>query len=273
MIQPLVPAFDHIFIVIMENHGFGEIIGSPDAPYLNSLAAQYGLATNYVSVAHPSLPNYLALTGGDTFGISTDCTDCFQDAPNVAVDRIAPSGRTWRAYMESLPSPGFVGDAYPYMQKHNPFIYYDDIRTDPAQAAGVVPYSRLATDLATTESTPAFGWITPNMINDMHDGTVAQGDSWLAEQIPTLLASPAWTEQNSLLVITFDEDDNEPGNQVATLVIAGGVPAGFRSPAPYTHYSLLATIEAAWGLSPLTSNDAEATAMADFFAAAAPTAS
>ena len=217
---PPVPPFDHIFIVIMENHGYGEIIGSPDAPFINQLAARYGVATNYVSVAHPSLPNYLALTGGDTFGITTDCTDCFQQAPNLVVDRIAPSGRTWRAYMESMPAPGYLGDAYPYMQKHDPFVYYDDLRTDPAQLANVVPFSQLAADLATAATTPAFGWITPNMLHDMHDGTVAQGDAWLAGQVPVLARLPAWTQQRSLLVITWDEDDNAPGNQVATLVIA-----------------------------------------------------
>jgi phosphatidylinositol-3-phosphatase len=263
-----VPAFDHIFVVIMENHGYNEIIGSPDAPYLNQLAGQYGVATNYFSVAHPSLPNYLALTGGDTFGITTDCTDCFQQAPNLVVDRIAASGRTWRAYMESMPSPAYVGDAYPYMQKHDPFVYYDDLRTDPAQFANVVPASQLATDLGSVQTTPAFGWITPNMLDDMHDGTVAQGDTWLAHQIPALLAAPAWTEQNSLLFITWDEDDNAPGNQVATLVIANQVPASFRSAVTYNHYSLLRTIEVAWGLAPLTANDAQATVMSDFFAAA-----
>lgn len=263
---PQVPPFDHIFIVIMENHGYDEIIGSPDAPFINQLAARYGMATNYVSVAHPSLPNYLALTSGDTFGITTDCTDCFQQAPNLVVDRIAPSGRTWRAYMESMPAPGHLGDAYPYMQKHDPFVYYDDLRTDPAQLANVVPFSQLAADLATAATTPAFGWITPNMLNDMHDGTVAQGDAWLAGQIPVLLASPAWTQQRSLLVITWDEDDNAPGNRVATLVIATGMPAGFRSAVPYNHYSLLRTIELSWDLTPLTVNDARATVMSDFFA-------
>jgi hypothetical protein len=264
---PAIPAFDHIFVVIMENHGYDEIIGSADAPYLNQLATKCGVAANYTSVAHPSLPNYLALTGGDTYGVTTDCTDCFQSAPNLAVDRIAASGRTWRAYMESMPSPGFVGDSYPYMQKHDPFIYYDDIRTDPAQLANVVPYSQLATDLATAATTPAFGWITPNMLDDMHDGTVAQGDTWLSTAVPALLAAPAWTEQNSLLVITWDEDDNAPGNQVATFVIASGVAAGFTSAVAYNHYSLLRTIEAAWGLEPLTANDGQAAVMSDFFPA------
>jgi phosphatidylinositol-3-phosphatase len=266
MPQPSVPAFDHIFIVIMENHGYDEIIGNPDAPFINELAASYGVATNYVAVGHPSLPNYLALTGGDTFGITTDCTDCFQQAPNLVVDRVAPSGRTWRAYMESMPAPGYLGDAYPYMQKHDPFVYYDDLRTDPAQLTNVVPFSQLASDLAVAETTPAFGWITPDMLNDMHDGTVAQGDAWLSSQIPVLLTSAAWIEQQSLLVITWDEDDNAPGNQVATLVIANGVPAGFRSAEAYNHYSLLRTIEVAWGLAPLTPNDTNAAIMSDFFA-------
>jgi phosphatidylinositol-3-phosphatase len=261
-----VPAFDHIFLVIMENHGYDEIIGSSDAPYLNQLANRYGVATNYVSVAHPSLPNYLALTGGDTFGVTTDCTDCFQSAPNLVVDRVAASGRSWRAYLESMPSPGYLGDAYPYMQKHNPFVYYDDVRTDPGQLANVVPASQLAADLTAALTTPAFGWITPNMLDDMHDGTVAQGDAWLSRQIPALLGAPAWTEQRSLLVITWDENDNSPGNQVATIVVADQVPPGFRSAVAYNHYSLLRTIEAAWGLPPLTTNDARATVMTDFFA-------
>jgi phosphatidylinositol-3-phosphatase len=266
--QLTVSAFDHIFVVIMENHGYDEIIGNPDAPFLNQLATEYGVATNYVSVSHPSLPNYLALTSGDTFGISTDCTDCFQAGPNLVVDRVAASGRSWRAYMESMPSPGYIGDAYPYMQKHDPFVYYDDLRTDPAQLANVVPASQLAADLETAQRTPAFGWITPNMLNDMHDGTVAQGDAWLSRQIPQLVSAPAWTQQQSLLVITWDEDDNAPGNRVVTLVISDQVPAGFRSSAAYNHYSLLRTIEVAWGLAPLTTNDAQAAVMSDFFTGA-----
>lgn len=265
--RPLtVPEFDHIFVVIMENHGYDEIVGSPDAPYINRLAAGYGLATNYVSVAHPSLPNYLALTGGDTFGITSDCTDCFQQAPNLVVDRIVPSGRTWRAYMESMPSAGYLGDVYPYVQKHNPFVYYDDLRNSAAQLANVVPASQLAADLASEQTTPAFGWITPNLLHDMHDGTIADGDTWLSQQIPALLSAEAWTQQHSLLMVTWDENDNAPGNQVATLVIASQVPAGYRSGAPYNHYSLLRTVEAAWGLAPLTTNDAQAVAMSDFFA-------
>jgi phosphatidylinositol-3-phosphatase len=269
--ETVIPAFDHIFIVIMENHGFEEIIGSPDAPFINGLAATSGLAANYTSVAHPSLPNYLALVAGDTFGITTDCTDCFQAAPNLVADRIAASGRTWRGYMESMPSPGYVGDAYPYMQKHNPFIYFNNIRENPQQAANVVPYSQLAADLASASTTPSFGWVTPNMLDDMHDGTIAQGDAWLAGQIPLITGSQAWMTRRCLLVITWDENEGAGDNRVTTILSAGGaVPAGFQSQVAYNHYSLLRTIEAAWDLAPLTANDAQAAVMADFFPASPP---
>jgi phosphatidylinositol-3-phosphatase len=269
-VTPVIPSFDHIFVIIMENHSSGQIIGGTDAPYINELVATYGLAANYTAVAHPSLPNYLALTGGDTFGITTDCTDCFQSAPNLAADRLTPAGKTWRAYMESMPSAAYVGDAYPYVQKHDPFVYYDDIRTSPAEFANVVPYPQLATDLASADTTPDFGWITPNMTHDMHDGTVAQGDTWLSAAVPALLGAPAFTTQRSLLFITWDENDNatstpDPGNRVATLVIADGVPKGFQSRVAYNHYSLLRTIETAWNLAPLTTNDAAASPMSDFF--------
>jgi phosphatidylinositol-3-phosphatase len=129
-----------------------------------------------------------------------------------------------------------------------------------------VPYTRLAVDLASAQTTPAFGWITPNMTDDMHDGTVAQGDAWLSTAVPAILACDAFTLQQSLLFITWDEND-APGNQVPALVIADDVPPGFASQVPYTHYSLLRTIESGWGLAPLTANDAAAAAMSDFFPA------
>ena len=265
-----VPAFDHIFTIVMENHSYAEIIGNTAAaPYINQLAGQYGLAANYFAVTHPSLPNYLALTGGDTFGITTDCTTCFVGAPNLVADRVAPSGRTWKAYMESMPSTCFVGDAYPYMQKHDPFMYFNDIRTT-VQCSHVVPFTGFAGDLASASTTPSYVWVTPNMCNDMHDCSISAGDTWLKNNLPTILNSPAYTTQNSLVLITWDEDDGTQNNQVATLVIAKGVPAGFKSGTPYTHYSLLKTIEQAWGLAPLTANDGNATAMSDFFGPGVP---
>src|SRR5436190_2561157 len=187
----VVPAFDHIFIVVMENHAYNEIIGNTTAaPYTNSLANRYGLATNYVAVTHPSLPNYLALIGGSTFGITSDCTSCRVNAPNLVADRVEQSGRTWKGYMESMPgtsSACSMVDAYPYVQKHDPFVYFDDIRNVAGECDKVVPYTALAADLASAATTPNYVWITPNMCNDTHDCSINTGDTWLQNNVPAIL--------------------------------------------------------------------------------------
>jgi acid phosphatase len=258
------PNFSHVFVIVMENQEYGTIIGNSAAPYINGLAHSYGLATQYFAVSHPSLPNYLALTAGSTFGITSDCTGCYVNASNLP-DQIEASGRTWRAYMEGMPSPCFVGDAYPYMQKHNPFIYFDDIRTNPARcSAGVVPFSQLTTDLQ-SGSTPNFVWITPDMCHDTHDCTVNQGDAWLQSVVPTILQSAAW-QQGGVLFITWDEGTTSAagGGHVATLVVSPLVTAGFLSSTGETHYSLLRTIEQAWGRAGL-GNAAVASAMTEYF--------
>src|SRR5437588_3889453 len=263
------PQLDHIFTIVLENHNYASILGnSAQAPYTNSLVNQYSAAADYAAVAHPSLPNYLALAGGSTFGVTTDCNDCFVTATSI-VDRIAASGRTWKSYQESMPTPCFLGDAYPYAQKHNPFIYFDDIRTS-AECSHIVPSSYLASDLASASTTPNYAFITPNLCDDTHDCSIATGDQWLSQNVPVILQSPAFTQQKSALFITYDEDENG-ANQVLTLVItnsAVNVPAGYRSGVAYNHYSLLKTVEWAWGLAPLTANDTAAAPMADFFGAA-----
>lgn len=268
-----VPAFKHIFVIVLENHTYDQVIGNRAAPYLNTLAKQYGLATQYYGVAHPSLPNYLALTGGDTFGITKDCIDCFVDQPNLA-DQIEAHGRSWKAYMESMPSPCFVGDAPPlYRQKHNPFIYYDGIRNDPARCGQIVPLTALADDLK-ANTLPDFSWITPNMCNDGHDCEIGATNTWLETWIPAILESPAWRDDGALF-ITFDEGESGDdggccqyarGGQIATLVISPLARPGYRSTIGYTHYALLRTIEAAWQLPPLgrAACDCSPT-MADFF--------
>ncbi len=258
-----VPAFDHVFVIVMENHSYGEIIGSPSAPYINSLVGRGALATNYHAVSHPSLPNYLALTGGSTYGIASDCTTCWVSAQNVG-DSLEAGGSTWKAYEESMPSPCFVGNSYPYAQKHDPFIYFNDIRTSAARCAShVVPYSQLGTDLQSSTSTPNFGFITPNMCNDMHDCSVSTGDSWLSRQVPMILGSPAFTYQHSLLAITWDEDDSSASNHVATLFLGSGIVGGARSAAAYNHYSLLRTLESLRGVTTVGPGDASAAVMAD----------
>jgi acid phosphatase len=265
------PAFKHIFVIVMENKDYSRIIGSDQAPYMSALAQQYGVASNYYGIQHPSLPNYLALTGGGTFGINSDCTDCFVHAPNL-VDQLETGGKSWKAYIENMPSPCFVGDADPlYKQKHNPFIYYDNVRTNAARCNKIVPFTQFATDVQ-TNAVPDFVWITPNMCNDMHDCPVSAGDTWLKTWVPIILQSPAWQDKGALF-ITFDEGvgmggccGNAVGGRIATLVISPLGRAGFSSDVQYTHYSLLRTIEAAWQLPLMGQANCDcALPMADFF--------
>ena len=263
------PNFSHVFVIVMENEESSAIVGNGAAPYVNGLLSAHGLAARYYAVSHPSLPNYLALTAGSTFGISSDCTGCFVNATNLA-DQVESSGRSWKAYMESMPSSCYVGDAYPYMQKHDPFIYYNDIRTNATRcAAYVVPFTQLRADL-TNGTVPNFAWITPNMCNDMHDCSIATGDAWLANVVPGILGSSAFLD-GGVLFITWDEGSsgagccgNAAGGQVATLVIASNGVAGVRSTISETHYSLLRTIEDAWGMSPL-GQAGNAAAMREYF--------
>ncbi|TMC83224.1 MAG: PKD domain-containing protein, partial [Chloroflexi bacterium] len=152
------------------------------------------------------------------------------------------------------------------MTKHDPFVYYNDIRTNSARCnSHVVPYTQLSTDLASAAATPNYAFITPNLCNDMHDCSVQTGDTWLSTQIPAILASPAFTTQKSLLVIVWDEDDFSGNNQVAWIAIGSGVKTNYVSSVQYDHYSFLRTVESAWGLSTLTANDGGASVMSDVF--------
>jgi acid phosphatase len=254
----VLPPIDHVFVIVMENHAYGEVVGSASAPYFNSQIPSGALGESYFAVAHPSLPNYLSLIGGSTFGTTSDCTTCLVSAPNIA-DNVEAAGRTWKAYMESMPSPCFVGDSYPYMQKHNPFIYFNDIRTNSARCGQhVVPYSQMSTDLKSATTTPNYAFITPNMCNDTHDCAVSSGDAWLSAQVPLILGSPAFKTQHSLLAIVWDEDDSSASNQVPLLLLGPAAGAGTKSLVSYSHYSLLHTIETGLGLPTMTTNDATA---------------
>jgi phosphatidylinositol-3-phosphatase len=264
------PDFSHIFVIVMENREYGDIIGSPDASYVNGLAAKYGLATSSYGITHPSLPNYLALLGGDTFGIQSDCTTCYVQAPNL-VDELIAGHRTWGAYMESMPGPCFVGDRYPYAQKHNPFVYFDDIRSNPDRCRQVMPLAPLEAQLA-ADQVPDFVWITPNLCSDMHDCSTAQGDSWLSGWVPRILASSDW-KNGGVLFITFDEGTSNDGccrfaggGHIVTLVISPLGKPHYQSSIPVDHYSLLRTITEAWGLPDLGhSGDSATSPLADFF--------
>lgn len=252
-----IPNFQHIVLIVLENRDYGEVIGSSHMPNLNALAKGNILLSNYFAVAHPSLPNYIALVSGSTQGITSDCKDCFVDQPNLA-DLIESSGRTWKAYEEDMPSPCFVGDAAPYVQKHDPFIYFDSIRLNAKRCQNsIVPLTQLDKDLA-ANTLPNFLFIMPNICNSAHDCSLETADTWVNEMVAKLQASPAFGE-NTLIAITFDEGDkqntssccgmgSEAGGQVATVLISPKEKRGFEDGTAYSHYSLLKTILVAWGL-------------------------
>jgi len=252
-----VPSFSHVFVIVRENHEYNSVIGNPAAPYTNGLVNSYGLATNYYGASHPSLPNYLGLTAGSTFGIASDCTNCFVSATNIA-DQVEGSGRSWKAYMEDMPVPCYMGaSSGNYAMKHNPFMYYNDIRNNAARcAAHVVAFTQFWVDMSSGRA-PDFVWITPNMCNDTHDCPVGTGDAWLRSVVPTITGSAAF-RNGGVLFITWDEGSTNAGccsgswgGHVATLVIAPNAISSFRSAVAENHYGLLRTIEDGFHLSHL----------------------
>ena len=256
--HPLVPNFAHVIILVFENREFGFVIGNNQMPNYNRWAGEYTLLTQYYAILHPSLPNYIALMGGDTFGIDRTCSECFVNAPSLP-DQIEASGRTWKGYFEDMPRPCYVGDTDVYVQKHNPFIYFDPIRLDEERCPrSVVPLSELETDLA-GGSLPDFVFIVPNQCNNAHDCDLPIADAWLGYWVAKLMAvlDPKADTEPYLIVLTWDEGQGnhsccglpaEAGGRVATVLISSLAKNGFQDDTPYTHYSLLKTIEEAWGL-------------------------
>jgi hypothetical protein len=244
-----VPRFSHIVVMVFENHGYEDIAQSDAAPTFHSLARQNASLDDYCAVAHPSLPNYLAMVSGGTHGITDDCTDCSVNARNLA-DTLQDAGRTWKTYAEGLPRPGFTGaSAGRYAKKHDPFTYFDDVRRDPARLARIVPYDQLGRDLAARDL-PDFSLVVPDLCHDMHDCSYAAGDAWLKGSVDRLLASPQM--QRGVVFVVFDESEGSDhaggGGHITALALGPTVRHGARSSAPLSHYSLLRTIEDAWRL-------------------------
>jgi phosphatidylinositol-3-phosphatase len=223
--SPTPAAAKHVFVIVLENTSYQLALRQP---YIASLATQYAVATNYAEVGSPSLPNYLAMTSGSTWGIRDDN---YHQLPATGLgQQLSDAGISWKAYME-----GFTGDCfnspYPYALKHNPFAYYGG-----ACPTNVVPMTDLAADL--TGDTPQLSWITPGMCNDGHDCGVATSDRWLAQFVPQITSSPAWKQGGALFVV-WDESSSA-GGRVALLVITPNLRGQLAM--PLNHYSLLATI-------------------------------
>jgi phospholipase C len=253
---PLVPNFSRIGIVIFENREFGFVIDNPDMPYFNILADSYTLLTQHYAVTHPSLPNYIALIGGDTFGINSNCETCFINAPSLP-DLIEEGGRTWKTYQDDMPEPCFLGNTLRYYQKHNPFIYFDPIRLDAERCARtIVPLTQMDEDIA-ANALPNFFFITPDICYSAHDCGLELADDWLKELMNRIVPALDASGEPYLIVITWDEGQGNhsccglpesAGGRIATILVSPQAKSGFRDDTPYSHYSLLKTISEAWGL-------------------------
>ena len=273
---PTVASADHVFLVVLENHSFGQVIGNPAMPYLNGLATAHGLAADYFANAHPSIPNYFMLTTGNLETFDDNFTGTVGD-DNI-VRALTGAGKTWKAYIESIPSVGYTGpNAGTYLRRHNPFSYLSDVTGSPAQAANMVPFPQLSADL-NAGSLPNFVYIVPNSQNDAHDcpgggssctddQKLAAADAWLRANIDPVINNPKFG--NSVLFITFDEsvdtDFTNGGGQVATVLVGPHVKTGFRSSTMYQHQSLLRTALQLLSVSDMPGASAVAASMGEFF--------
>jgi hypothetical protein len=259
-----VPVFEHIIIIWMENEDYDTISSSSHMPFLNDLAKQNVLLSDYYAVAHPSLPNYLALIGGSTFGVTKDCTDCFLNETSLP-DLLDRAKISWRTYQEDMPSPCFIGNKDPYYQKHNPFVYFDPVRKDQQRCqAGVVPLSQMEQDL-TSGKFPNFAFVMPNICNSAHNCDLQTADQWL-KKIVDLFHDSKSLGDNTLIVIGFDEGEKSKlsgccgmkngGGKVFTVLLSPLAKPAFTDDSPLNHYSLLKTILVSWSLPDLgfTSN-------------------
>ena len=273
--------FDHVFIIMMENTGYNTLIGNPNAPFINFAAATSGLATNYFGITHPSQPNYIAATSGSTNGVADDNPTTI-DVPNI-VDQLESHGKSWKGYMQSYslcttPLDSACGNQL-YERKHNPFISYKDVQSNPARVANIVDFSQLATDLA-NNTVPNYVWISPDQCHDMHgrgatpadpcdfsqiQPLISTGDAFLLNTVNAIMTSKAWTG-NSVVFITWDESDftgtgpsgfgdtsgccnaNPGGGHVVTLVISRTLRFARSSGDAANHYSMMSTIEDNWHL-------------------------
>ncbi len=235
-----VPRPDHVVVLVLENHSSSTILGNPAAPYINSLASSGANMTQSFALTHPSQPNYIALFSGSTNGVTDDsCPHTF--ATDNLGAQLGAANLDFVGYSEDQPSAGYTGCfSGKYARKHNPWVNFTTVPTAANQ-----PLTSFPTDYSTL---PAVSFVIPSLVNDMHDGSIAQGDSWVRDHLDGYVQ---WAkEHNSVFVLTFDEDDNASGNQIATVIVGQRVQPG-QYPERITHYTVLRTIEDAFGLPPL----------------------
>jgi phosphatidylinositol-3-phosphatase len=247
------PQKPRIAVVVLENTDYANVIGNPAMPWLNQLAQANALATNYYANTHPSIGNYFMMTTGQLV-TNDDSADIVVSVDNI-VRQFAKDGKTWRAYADALPSPGYLGgNTGTYLKRHNPFAYFSDVVNSSAQAANIVPFPQLESDLS-SGSLPDFLFIVPDAVHDAHscpdsepdctlDERLALADTWLRENVAPLLSSPTFS--NGLLVVTFDEasnlDSTHGGGRIVTVVAGSAARKVLESDEFYQHENLLSLI-------------------------------
>ena len=271
------PRFDHVFLIMMENTDYGQLIGDrKDAPYMNSLASRGALLANYQAVYHPSDENYLAIAGGDTFVSRGVYFPNIHVAARNLGDLLEAAGKSWRTYEEGMGTPCNTTTRYDknYEPDDAPFILFRDIQRNPGRCRDhLVDLGEWPKDLKDTAATPVFAWLAAD---DYDDGELPGNgspkslqvqDAWLRATLQPLFDSPVWRDRKSLLILTWDESNTTANNHIPTIVLgsAGTVKSGYISDIRYDHYSTARTIEAALSLPAMTSNDGYARAFDDVF--------
>jgi hypothetical protein len=261
-----VPSSSHVFLVMEENHGYKDVIGTSAMPYLNGLVKKYGLATQYYANTHPSIGNYFMLTAGQI--LTNDDSFCGVMSNDNIVRHLLTAGKTWKAYAESLPYAGYTGcDVYPYYKRHVPLSYFSDVVNSSTEKLNLVPFTQFAIDLA-NNALPNYSFITPNGLDDAHDGSLQAADAWLSKNIAPLLASKVF-QSDGILIITFDEaedsDTSHGGGHVVAVVIGPKVKPGYQSGATYQHQNTLRTLMQALGFTTYPGEANTASPMSDFF--------
>ena len=246
--------YDHVVWVLMENKAYSSIIGSSSAPYANQLAARCGSARNFFAESHPSLPNYIAMTSGSPQGIRDDKGPALQglNVPSI----FSQLGGRWRSLQESMPSNCTLTNSGDYVVRHNPAAYYTNIRA--ACNTRDVPLRNPPAISA------RFTFVTPNFCNDTHACSVATGDRWVKTFLGKLFASAEYKAGKTAIFLTWDEDDSDASNHIATIVAAPSIKPGTAPSARFNHYSLLRTTEEMLGLGFL-GNAARANSMRSAF--------
>ena len=241
-----IPRFKHVLVVVLENKNQTNMLGNSEAPNFNAYARRYAVLSNYGGVAHPSLPNYLALISGSTHGITSDCTTCVVSGKNLA-DTLARAHLSWKTYAEGLPRRGFTGGfSGRYAKKHVPFLYFRDVITNRSRLRRVVPFGQLWKDLAASRL-PSFSLVVPDLCHDMHDCSVETGDTWLGGFLKPLVRSRKLAD-SAIFVVTDEPEESDPAAPVPALALGPLVVPGAKYSGTTSHYGLLRTIEDAWGL-------------------------